>query len=247
MPVPRSARSVLLVGGTFDPPHRAHLDLPRAARDLLLGTGAWLVYVPAARSPHKSAGPVASDDDRVTMLRAALRGVPRSRVWTDELDRGPGPSFWIDTIGRALRAAPPGCSVRFVIGADQAAAFHRWKRPREILEFASPIVLLRAPFRTAASLMRALRATGEWSKPELEQWASWIAPGKLMRDSSTGVRSGLAARRKSVLDRVPSAVSDIIRRRGLYTPPTSQPSLAPRPCPSAPRRRTRASARGSRA
>ncbi len=86
---------VILFGGTFDPPHRGHVELPARVRDELerrmecVGKG-WLVYVPAARSPHKEKGPAASDADRVEMVRRSLEGVERVGVWTEEIDRARG-------------------------------------------------------------------------------------------------------------------------------------------------------------
>ncbi|MGE3108587.1 MAG: hypothetical protein AB7G11_09080 [Phycisphaerales bacterium] len=83
---------ILVFGGSFDPPHRAHVELPVLARERLEerlgceGRGQ-LVYVPAARSPFKQAGSIAPDADRAEMLRIATRGVARACVWTDEIDR----------------------------------------------------------------------------------------------------------------------------------------------------------------
>jgi nicotinate-nucleotide adenylyltransferase len=103
---------VVAFGGTFDPPHKGHVELPVRVRDEMerrygcVGK-AWLVYIPAARSPHKERGPVVSDGDRVEMLRLALAGVPRTGVWTDEIDRARSeeqagePSFTVDTLHRA--------------------------------------------------------------------------------------------------------------------------------------------------
>lgn len=82
--------AVLLMGGTFDPPHVAHVAQARSALRRAMAPGAWLVLVPAARSPLKRGGPGARDRDRVAMLRAAFAGVGRATVWTDELDRARG-------------------------------------------------------------------------------------------------------------------------------------------------------------
>ena len=44
--------------------------------------------------------------------------VPRSAIWTDEIER-PGPSYWIDSLRRAIAVAPPGAQLRFLIGSDR--------------------------------------------------------------------------------------------------------------------------------
>lgn len=210
--LPESASTVLLYGGVFDPPHRAHVQLPRRIRDRLFGRRAWLVYVPAARSPHKPSGPAATDRDRIDMVRLATARVPRCAVWTDEIDRG-GPSYWIDTLRRAVRVAPAGAELRFLIGSDQAAAFHRWKDFRDILDIAEPVVMLRPPHRSGAGVIREMRKTGAWTKGELDQWAGWIEGDAVMDASSTAVRGALARGEPVDLAR---PVKAYIARRGLY-------------------------------
>ena len=150
------------------------------------------------------------------MLRLAIRGVPRCRIWTDELDRA-GPSYWIDTLRRAARAAPRGAQIRFLIGSDQAAAFHRWREFRRILSLAEPVVMLRPPHRTGAAVIRAMKRTGAWTKPELEHWAVWIDDGDVMDESSTRARAGITKGRAA--QGVPPAVRAYIKRRGLYAAP----------------------------
>jgi nicotinate-nucleotide adenylyltransferase len=215
VPVPAGTREVLLVGGLFDPPHPAHVALPLLARERA-APGAWLVYVPAARSPLKDAA-TAPDADRVRMLLLALAGTTRAGVWTDELDRvhaSGEPSYWIDTLARARASLGPSASLRFVIGADQAAQFHRWKSPREILALSEPLVLLRAPFTTRGSLLTALTGAHFWSRDELEAWSRRIVDGPLMPDNSTQAREALASGREPApLD---PAVRDYIRQHDLY-------------------------------
>ena len=211
--MPTSVRELLLVGGVFDPPHRAHIRIPAGIRDRLFGPAAWLVYVPAARSPHKPGGPVASDKDRVAMLRLALRDTPRTAIWTDELNRPP-PSYWIETLRRAIGSAPSGATIRFIIGSDQAVVFHKWRDFREILGLAEPVVMLRPPHKSGAAVLREMRRAHAWTKAEMEQWGGWIDEANLMDESSTRARSSLG--RGAGAAGVPPAVRAYIRRRGLY-------------------------------
>lgn len=209
-------KGVLLVGGTFDPPHRAHVELARRARDRRCAT-AGLVFVPAARSPHKSSGPLASDSERAAMLELAIESVKHAGVWTDEIDRSASgnPSYWIDTLERA-RSLVGDAWLGFVIGADQAVAFDRWRDARRILEYAEPVVLLREPWTSADVLLDAMRDA--WSDAELERWASCCVDVGTIDVSATEIRTLLHedrenARLKSVLS---PGVLGFIRERGLY-------------------------------
>jgi nicotinate-nucleotide adenylyltransferase len=160
-PAPTGAPT-LLFGGSFDPPHLAHTRLALQARDELFGEKGWLVYVPAARNPHKPTGPVATDAQRLEMLRLATQDAERVAIWTDELDRAEDDeaSFWVDTITRAARVAGEGAVLRFLIGADQAIAFDRWHDHERILEYAEPAVMLRAPCPTREAFRAMLLSTG---------------------------------------------------------------------------------------
>ncbi len=211
LPVPRTARGVLLFGGTFDPPHRAHVDLAISVRNRLCGRGWWLVYVPAARNPLKAHAPIATDEQRLAMLRLATKAVPRSVIWTDEIDRSrtKKPSYWIDTLRRARQVLPDSIELRFLIGSDQAEAFHEWREPREILAIAPPIVMLRADSksptakrglvstattieRSRARAIRALKRSRFWSRGEIEMWESSIDDAALLPHAATDVRRALA-------------------------------------------------------
>lgn len=239
MPVARDAPMVILFGGTFDPPHRAHVELPRRVRQSLeqragvIGR-AWLVYVPAARSPLKTSGPGASEEDRLAMVRLAIggAGLERAGVWTDEIDRsraggdGAAPSYTIDTVERARRwldsrAAGPA-ALRLLIGADQAAQFHRWRRAREVIHLAEPVVMAR---RGDAGLAAAsggvigqMGASGFWGDDELEQWRARLMDDVVMDDSSTVVRAALrgAGGGAGAAPEVEPGVLAYIRSRGLY-------------------------------
>ncbi|TVS05999.1 MAG: nicotinate-nicotinamide nucleotide adenylyltransferase [Phycisphaerales bacterium] len=219
--LPLDADDLILYGGTFDPPTRAHIDLPALARDAVL-PGAVLVYIPAARSPHKPGGPDAPDDARVEMLKAAIDARTRTLIWTDEIDRAKAsgePSYMVDTLRRARQSLGGKPRMRLLIGADQALAFHRWKDHAEIAQLAEPLVMLRTPSESAEALLDQLAETGAWSDAELERWRARIAPVPTMGVSATDAREILKSRGtdSGALEALlPAPVLDIIRRRGLY-------------------------------
>ena len=246
----RRAGTVVVFGGSFDPPHRWHVRGPRAALERAGLGGALLLYVPAARSPHKAQGPLASDEDRVAMLRLALggrlgrgpgRGAGLTAVWTDELDRAraaermrggsgsatasaPKPSYMIDTVERLRRLVGRDVNVRLLIGADQAAQFHRWKRARALFRTARPLVMPRGEIRDRSSLRGALEAADFWTARELDAWeAGFVDAGRAPAASSIarGLIAGAPAdaaawKRREGLDQIPAAVARYIVRRGLY-------------------------------
>lgn len=230
--VPRDARTVVLFGGSFDPPHYYHTIGPLSVVGRVLGPKAWMVYVPAARSPLKASGPVASDEDRLAMLRLALDLPGRRSIWTDELDRARRargrilPSYTIDTIRRARRVLPSSVTLRLLIGSDQAAAFHRWRDFRAIIRLAEPIVMAREPIVAMHSLWSAL-GEGPWTREEKLAWCARIAPNFPMPASSTSLRERIARaprkaeawERRQGLDSVTTAVAEYIIEHRLYGHP----------------------------
>lgn len=188
-PVPEGTTSVALMGGTFDPVHRGHVELGLAARDAEGVNAQWLVFMPAARNPLKSVGPSLSDRLRVELLALACAGQQRVGVSTLELEEAGDspavPSFTVDTL-RTLAMIAPAVSFRLVIGADSARSFHLWRSPREIIALAPPAVLLREPDESPGSLLQAM--SPHWSAAELEAWRSRIVAAPLIQVSATRIR-----------------------------------------------------------
>ncbi len=212
------ARGVLLFGGTFDPPHSAHIGLSQLARGTAMPDGSWLVFVPAARSPHKHLGPSASDNQRVCMLQLALAGVASVAVWTEEIERAHegGASFWVHTLRAARAQLGPSSTLRFLIGADQAASFHKWKDYREILRLAEPVVMLRPPVSDAHALDSALRQAGEWTPADRAWWIDRIVELPVFDTNATALRERLAAGESLGAEQLHPEVELFIREHGLY-------------------------------
>ena len=214
MPRAPAQSRTLIFGGTFDPPHRAHVELPQAAAGELNCDR--IVYIPAAVNPLKvgSHAPPASPEHRLAMLRLALRDVKNAEISTIEIDRE-GKSYTIDTLRAlvpSLQASKPS-SLHLLIGADQALDFHRWRDWREILALATPAVMLRPPW-TPVSFGAALRQ--RYDEAESRMWEARTLRTLPMLDvSATEIRSRVVANRP--LDgMVPPAVEAYIREHRLY-------------------------------
>lgn len=127
-----------LLGGSFDPVHYGHL---RAAQWAI---GAFALseirLMPAKRSPFK--GPsVASDEDRVALLKLATIDNDALGIETCELDREP-PSYTVDTL-RELRAREPEAEFTLILGSDAAAGVDQWREAAEVRRLAEIRVLVR--------------------------------------------------------------------------------------------------------
>ncbi len=184
------------------------------------------------------------------MLRLATRSVRNAAIWTDEIDRARrGPSYTIDTLERLAGVLPTG-EIRLLIGADQAAVFHRWKDWVRLMTLALPVVVWRPPIDRPRRLRRALAG---WSTPvDAEFWLSLVVPAPVDSMSSTDARELLArtdraapTALKRMLD---PAVLRYIRARGLYGGDAGGPPKAIKPSDARkrPRRRTSGRSRAAR-
>ncbi len=216
-PVPRDVRTLLVYGGAFDPPHRAHVDLPERARQAM-GID-WILYIPAASAPLKE-GPVAPGEDRLAMVDAAIADLPRARATPYEIRIG-GTSYTIDTLRILKKAFARVETMRLLIGADQAGQFHKWRDYEEVIEMAEPVVLLRGGDFTSAERELLEKMKPHWSGEALERWRRRIIETPVIDVDSTTIRRILAESESYVddpriVDAVPVGVREVIRERGLY-------------------------------
>jgi len=183
--------------------------------------GAVLLFVPAATSPFKQGTPVTSATHRAAMLSLAIRDVPDAGIWLDEVDRAVegSASFTIDSL-RRLRTLRPDASITLLIGADQAAAFHKWRSARRILALASVLVVLREPFGSEEALLQEMQRSAFWTRDELAMWKSSVTQTPLDTVSATSVRERIHAQgAESVADVLAPAVLEYIRQQHLYQSP----------------------------
>lgn len=118
---------IIIYGGSFDPPHKAHVALlEKALQD---NPGATGHVVPALKSPFKEKHS-ASFDDR---LRMCLLAFPFARV--DDVERrmeALNPHTF--DVVNALSTILPNEELRFLIGSDCMLDLPKWNRIGELLE-----------------------------------------------------------------------------------------------------------------
>ncbi len=193
-----------ILGGTFDPVHRGHLALARAARDEL-GLNE-VLFLPAGQPWRKAGRTIAPHEQRLAMLRRALEGEPAFRVSTMELER-PGASYTADTL-ETLTAARPGDEVVFILGEDALRDLPNWARPERILELAELAVARRAD-ASPGGLEEAERRL-----PGLGKRIVWLKM-PVVAVSATEIRERVRGG-QPIGDMVPAAVEAYIRAQGLY-------------------------------
>ncbi len=131
-------KTVLIFGGTFDPPHLGHLIVADDAYYKL--KPAVVLFIPAATPPHKQGERHTPAETRLHMVRLAVAGDRRFAASSLEVDRS-GVSFTVDTVA-ALRAV--GFSrIAVAVGADNLAEVPTWKEWRRLLEEVRLVALTR--------------------------------------------------------------------------------------------------------
>jgi nicotinate-nucleotide adenylyltransferase len=126
-------------GGTFDPVHTGHLILAEQCREQ--GRLDQVLFVPAARPPHKQETLPTSFHQRVEMLELAIAGHPAFRIDELEGDR-PGPSYTVHTL-EALHRKHAGSEFFLLLGSDTLHDLKHWYQPERIAELAGFLVVLR--------------------------------------------------------------------------------------------------------
>ena len=193
-----------ILGGTFNPPHLAHLVCAsEACSQLELDR---VLLTPVAVPPHKEADCDPGADVRLELCRLAVAGDERLGVCAVEIARG-GPSYTVDTL-RQLHEREPEDHLTFILGGDIALGLPDWHEPAAVLGLASLAVAERSG---------ACRA-------EIAELLAQAFPGSApprffdmprIDISSSQVRSRIAGGR-SIRYLVPDPVADRIQQEGLY-------------------------------
>lgn len=185
-----------ILGGTFDPIHRGHLQLAGNAQvQFLLDK---IIFVPAYQPPHKQKLlPLVSSKDRFEMVRLAIEGEPFWELSDCELRRK-GISYTFDTFCE-FEKKYPGAEYFLILGKDAFEAIDTWHRAAELKKKVRFLVAHRGDCKLPAP---------EGARVE------WIRM-PLCPISASGIREAIKLGR-NVDDHVPPKVLQYIHAHALY-------------------------------
>jgi nicotinate-nucleotide adenylyltransferase len=226
-------------GGTFDPIHKGHLALARAAASRY--SLRQILFVTANKPPHKQKHPLSPFVHRYTMVALATqedrRFVP-SLLETPEFaatsvadagkDHGAPVNYSIDTVRRLKQILKKSDRLFFLIGIDAFLDIAKWRDARTLITECEFIVASRPGYSlrdVAESLPEGLRPSAMVTRPFHKQPAKGdlVLPGvtlHLLDDvnqsvSATAIRTA-AAQSKPLTRWVNPGVADYIRKQNLY-------------------------------
>ena len=167
-----------LLGGSFNPAHGGHRRITLSAIEALALDEAWWLVSPGnPLKPRAGMAPLAA---RAASARAMARRAP---IRVTAIEARLGTRYTLDTLLAVARRYPKRRFV-WLMGSDNLAQFHRWRRWRDIAR-AMPIAVVARPGYDRAALAsparawlrrfamepaafrRMVRDGGRWSAPAL--------------------------------------------------------------------------------
>ncbi len=197
-----------VLGGTFDPIHKGHIEVAEAARTRL--NLARVLFVPAGPTPLKENSAVLEARHRVQMVRLAIAGYPYFQLSTVEIERS-GLSYTVDTVAQLRAQFSERDELLFILSWGTLAQLPQWREPSRLIQMCRLVAVPRPGYLKPdiQSLERAIPGLSQrlilLEEPEIDISAT---------DIRNRVVHGLP-----ISHLVPEAVGEYIRQHRLYLPP----------------------------
>ena len=183
-----------LLGGSFNPAHKAHRRISLAAIDALGLDEVWWLVSPG--NPLKeSVKDMAPFEARLASARLMAR---RSRIRVSDFERQEGTRYSVDTV-RLLKRRFPKQRFIWLLGSDTLPNFHKWRNWRGLAREVPIAVIPRPGYDSVAHAARAMGWLRRFVRPSIQalDWTDGSAPAivmlRLPRDptSATAIRAHL--------------------------------------------------------
>ena len=129
-------KSVGILGGSFDPPHRGHLSISKIAiKKINLNKVLWVV---TKKNPFKNK-PFYSVTQRIRFAKEITK--KNKKIQVVYLDKIIGSSRTINIINYLIKKKIQ--KIYFIMGSDNLISFHKWKSWKKIVKLSKLIVFSR--------------------------------------------------------------------------------------------------------
>ncbi len=189
-PLALGGMKVGLLGGSFNPPHAAHLLISKTAMKRLHLDQVWWMVTPG--NPLKNPNELLPLSERIRLARKVSA---HARIKITAFEAGIDTAYTASVLG-FIKHRYPRVHFVWLMGADNLASFHRWHKWRTIFELLPIAVEDRPGWRYKALASLAAKAFGRYRIPENQAAAlPTLAPpawcylsGPLSKLSSTALR-----------------------------------------------------------
>ncbi len=216
----RLKHQILLVGGTFCPPHRAHMELAKKAQERYGFDD--VIFIPC-KSPVLDKKAHASVEDRLAMLRLAIEPFQHFSIDLCEINRST-PSYMATTLAFFRERYGEQSSLTLLIGMDNFLQLPRWHDWESILKRCHLLVADRPPIQ--AIFNQTLKKLLQKHQANTIQHIGNSAFGTItfMHEgqyhiSSTDIRENIKERiqnKENTDDLISPAVRDYIEKHNLF-------------------------------
>lgn len=195
-----------IMGGTFNPIHKGHLALAKAAMEEFVLDE--IIFIPARMPPHKKPEEIIDKEHRYQMVKRAIKKIPKYSISRIELDRK-GISYAVDTFHELKKIYGEDAKLFYIMGLDSINEILKWKKPLELFKLCEFIVGTRpgTRIRTFRRLVKFPPLQKEVDKIHLIELAEDISSSNIRERLKTG---------KSVKGLLPRVVENYIRKHNLY-------------------------------
>ena len=184
-----------ILGGTFDPPHKAHKEIAlRAINQFELDK---VVFIPSGTPWQKSVS--TQYKDRFSMTSLLIKNEEKLEI-SDIENNTTKPTFTIDTL---KNFCTPENNYFFILGSDAAVGIKTWKSYKEMSSYVNFLV---AP-REEISLFRLFFTFPFKFK---------LIKGKKLDISSTNIRNSIQGKQNTYSQLIPKDILDYIKKEKLY-------------------------------
>lgn len=135
-------KSILIFGGSFDPPHLGHFNTALAVQNTFHFET--IYFLPCKTSVLKKPSQ-AGMEHRFKMLQLMLNDHPEFKISTLELDRD-SPSYMTETLQQIRQTVDYSCSVTLLLGMDAFLGLEQWHEYKTLPSLCHLLVIQRPGF-----------------------------------------------------------------------------------------------------